>query len=64
MIKRFSAYVQGLMKNLCGLRLGKDMVALFFVTSLLVVVLPLVLIVFFLQGGKGLYVGDYHKLLS
>ena len=42
MIKRFSAYVRGLMKNLCGLRLGKDMVALFFVTSLLVVVLPLV----------------------
>ena len=30
------------MKNLCGLRLGKDMVALFFVTSLLMVVLHLV----------------------
>ena len=32
MIKRFSAYMQGLMnvfKNLCGLRLGKVIAALF-----------------------------------
>ena len=52
------------MKNLCGLRLGKDMVALFFVTSLLVVVLPLVTIVFFFVEVKRLYVGDYYKLSS
>ena len=64
MIKRFSAYVQGLMKNLCGLRLGKDMVALFFVTSLLVVVVPLVISCFSLREVKGLYVGNYYMLLS
>ena len=34
------------------------------VTSLLVVVLSLVIIMFFLWGGKGLYVGDYCNLLS
>jgi len=35
-----------------------------FVTSLLVVVFPLVLIVFFFREVKGLYVGDYYELLS
>ena len=35
-----------------------------FVISLLVVVFPLVLIVFFFREAKGLYVGDYYKLLS
>ena len=35
-----------------------------FVTSLLVVVLPLVTIVFFFVEVKRLYVGDYYKLSS
>ena len=35
-----------------------------FVTNLLVVVHPLVIIMFFFQEVKGLYVGDYYTLLS
>ena len=54
MIKRFNAYLQGLMKVCKNLRpeIGEGHGGPVFVNNLLVVVLHLVIIVFFLQGGK------------
>ena len=49
-------------KNLCGVKSGKD---IDFVTNLLVVGLPLIIIMlFFFREVKWLYVGDYYELLS
>ena len=51
-------------KNLCGVKSGKDIEALF-LSSLLVVGLPLIIIMlFFFREVKWLYVGDYYELLS
>ena len=55
MIERFSAYLYGLMNVRKNLRpeIGEGHRGPVFVNNLLVVVLHLVIIVFFLWGGKG-----------
>ena len=55
MIERFSAYLFGLMNVRKNLRpeIGEGHRGPVFVNNLLVVVLHLVIIVFFLQGGTG-----------